>query len=107
MERRAQCRQSIAGRESGVAGSNSHVYKTTSNTDIEQHLNTEVQIPTGTNYISLPSRTKSCSTFSFNTTTCWNFPLVVHTRENVVFVGARYKHVGIHNKAASSYIPET
>jgi hypothetical protein len=46
MERRAQCRQSIAGRESGVAGSNSHVYKTTSNTDIQQHLNTEVQIPT-------------------------------------------------------------
>jgi hypothetical protein len=48
MECRAQCRQSIAGRESGVAGSNSHVYKTTSNTDIQQHLNTEVQIPTFT-----------------------------------------------------------
>jgi hypothetical protein len=35
------------------------------------------------------------------------FPLVVYTRKKVVFVGARYKHVGIHNTAASSYIPET
>jgi hypothetical protein len=42
MECRAQCRQSIAGR----GWSKSHVYKTTSNTDIQQHLNTEVQIPT-------------------------------------------------------------
>jgi len=35
------------------------------------------------------------------------FPLVDRTRKKVVFVGARYKHVRVHNKATSTYIPET